>query len=826
MDLLLNLSPMLLKHVKPHLDFYSTDKKESSLVQVHYTDSRRALKKVHDYRLFLNRMSHDSQSSLEDLTKEKLECDKLSRLVFALDKTISTNVVPLLSSKNARAQGKGLTLNGQCITALKYIHTATSEMPTRWQKKHQKMITNRGLLSRGEQIDPPQNSVGQSTSPEDINKQLQKFQSNLSNADEDMIDGYCLEIFHFMVHFTDPTTGTLKKLTAQEVKNFGKWSNLFDQTFDRYAQIPADKESCSYLQSMKKILDVFDKTLFEIGKLNVLVKFLQSLGKPHFQEYRSELTDKLISIFTHQLKGLNGIIEKKANNNSLLKLEQGYKSKLVDAINKLLPDWQPLNNEAYLKLLSDLLIKDDESYWFDLIFTLTHHASSQSHLLSSDQWQQAFLAKLEDHDPDARQMLAAICHQNPSAALQVATDNHRLLWLKALLYNQADDHQGAYETITRVEERCNELGLTPEPRLQLEIARIKLASLKATATCDEPQPDDLHLIIKQLDRLSAVPEGCNKFNPSALEQLTPWTRQEIRQVEELKAEVLALKKASGRASQVQPAQETDEPPVQEMASPVVFQPSQQSPEAICRNILKHLQPRHYHNRAEAMVSDDTFMVVASNGKPLSVTDAMKQDNWNRRISPLLDQVLNHRSDGAFIDELVLYQEFLTSKTEKQNLGVHRLILELSWTLMRHAERALAENTMTPTEVVTLLDYAWEFMLLSVHRAMRRSGPLPEHLSDEQLVTTVTEWLQSHEDPETKAEMEFFMRCALGSTAGHINGFRAELLPAKREHLEQRAAHFFQAKHRLQPGYIKPENDRDWQVRSVCMLQPQSERWLR
>ena len=222
--------------------------------------------------------------------------------------------------------------------------------------------------------------------------------------------------------------------------------------------------------------------------------------------------------------------------------------------------------------------------------------------------------------------------------------------------------------------------------------------------------------------------------------------------------------------------------------------------------------------------DDTFMVVASSGKPLSVTDAMKQDNWSRKIRPLLNQILNHRSDGAFIDELALYQEFLTSNTEKQNLGAHRIILELSWTLMHHVDRAIGENKMTVTEAGTLLNYAWDFMILSVHRAMRKSSPLPEHLPDEQLVTTVIEWLEV-QDPEVRVDMEFFMRCALGSTAGHIIGFRAELFPDKRERLEHRAANFFMAKHRLQPDYVKPENDRDCQLRNVCMLQPQYERWL-
>ena len=818
MDLPFDPSPILHAHLIGHidLDIHRANTKESSLEQVQSPDCRRQLKQVLEHRSLLNRLSFDKPSSKKDLSHQKLTCESVIRLICAIDKTVSVNVNSLLKSKKHKAQKKGLLLNDECSQVLKRIDKDIADMPSKWQKMYKTMIRERGQLIGAEQLDRPQESVDKYTSPEDINKQLQEFQANLADANENIIDGYCLGIFQFMGHFCDPRTGALKHLSAQESKNFGKWSSLLDQTFDRYAHIQADKESSFHLQSMKRALNVFEKTLFEFGNLNILIKFLQSLGKPHFQEYHPDLTDTLISIFTRQLKGLNGIIEKKTESTTF-KLEQSYKSKLVDAINKLLPDWPSLNNEAYLKLLSDLLIKEDESYWFDLIHTLTHH----DHHLSFDHWQQTLLAKLAEHDPDAQQMLAAIANQNPSAALQVATDNHRLLWLKAFLCNQSGDHQSAYNAITQAEARCNELGLTPEPRLQLDIVRIKLASLKASAT--EPQPDDLHLIIKQLNRLSAVQEGCNKFNPSALEQLTPWTRQEICQVEALKTEALALKKASGRASPVQPLQETDEPAVQEITSPVVFEAPQQSPEAICQKILRHLQPRRGRRQAEEM--DDTFMVVASSGKPLSVTDAMKQDNWSRKIRPLLNQILNHRSDGAFIDELALYQEFLTSNTEKQNLGAHRIILELSWTLMHHVDRAIGENKMTATEAGTLLNYAWDFMMLSVHRAMRKSSPLPEHLPDEQLVAMVIEWLKV-QDPEVRVDMEFFMRCALGSTAGHINGFRAELFPDKQERLEHKAANFFMAKHRLQPGYVKPENDRDRQLRNVCMLQPQYERWLR
>ena len=144
--------------------------------------------------------------------------------------------------------------------------------------------------------------------------------------------------------------------------------------------------------------------------------------------------------------------------------------------------------------------------------------------------------------------------------------------------------------------------------------------------------------------------------------------------------------------------------------------------------------------------------------------------------------------------------------------------------MRHVDRAMGENKLTKEEAATLLDYAWEFMLQSIQRAMGMNSSLPEQASDEQLVTTVTAWLQAQEDLTLKDEMEFFMRCALGSTAGHINGFRAELFPNKRAHLDQRAAHFFNAKHVLQPGYVRPENSKD--RRSVCMYQPQFKRWSR
>ena len=81
-------------------------------------------------------------------------------------------------------------------------------------------------------------------------------------------------------------------------------------------------------------------------------------------------------------------------------------------------------------------------------------------------------------------------------------------------------------------------------------------------------------------------------------------------------------------------------------------------------MLRHLQPKQYRKQVDVMTSDDTFLVMASNGKPLSVADAKKKDNWNRKVFQLLDEIKEHRDDGDFIRELELYQDILTSKTDK------------------------------------------------------------------------------------------------------------------------------------------------------------------
>ena len=757
------------------------------------------------------------------LVSEKSYQERLIKLAFGIDKTLSYNTRLLVKGNNKKTLQRKMQCDSACDLLLETMEMIHKETNYQYQKAHLHAQAASGI-----QLFELKGVLDKPLPPDFLSNKLKDFQSHLNSADAETITGYCLQIFPIMSLFSDLATETLKKLTRQEIKEFGIWANLLDQTFDRFEQFYPDQHHDNFSQCLEWILLIFDQTLFEFGNLSVLIKFLQTLGKPHFQQYHPDLTDILISLFTRQLKGLNGIIKEKASTNQRFKLEQSFKSKLVDAINKLLPDWQSLNNEAYLQLLSNLIIKEDESYWFDLIYTLTHHDTSKSHHLSSDHWQQALLAKLDEHDPDARRMLAAIGNQNPSTALQVATDNHRLLWLKAFLYNQAGDHQSAYNAITKAEERCNELGLTPERRLRLEIVRIKLASLKATATCDEPQPDDLRSIIKQLDKLSALLEGCNKLGTSALEQLTPWTKEEITRAEQLRNEAHALKKASGRVSppQVQPVQETEEQPVQEMASPAVPPLPSQAPEAICQKILRHLQPRQRCTEPEAMEPDDTFMVMTGNGKSIPVNDAMKEKYWSSKISHLLNKVNYHRNDGDFVNELLTYQEVLTDKTNKERIGTHRLILELSWTLMRHADRALGENKMTPTEAGILLDYAWEFMMQSVYRAMHRGSPFPAQLSDKELIATVIEWIQALKDPKTKADMEFFMRCTLGSTAGHINGFRAELFPGQKDRLEERAIFFFNAKHHLQPGYVKPTGSIDSKVRSVCLHQSQSARWSR
>ena len=825
MDRLLTTLPERL-HNQVMGHYSRTDPEDLSPDKVQSPDCRRSMTQVQNLINFLNDKSKINPPAQKKLHHEISEYKRLGRLIHSIDNSLSENRVSLSQVKNPQTKQKILSSNCDYKKILNSIEAVIKKLPAQYQKTYQTTKTNIKLITKGVISEQLLKYLDQDNSPDDLTNKLNELQSALAEADETNIGLCCLTAFPYIDHFTDPQTGALKTFTAQDGKHFGKWCALFDQTFERYGQTHGNRMPAIFLHSIKRVLNVFDKTRFEFGHLNTLLKLLQSLGKPHFQQYHPHLTGILISIFSCQLKNLNAIIKDKADRQMPFKLELGYKSKLIDAINKLLPDWQSLNNDEYLKLLSNIPVKNDDSYWFDLIYTLTHHASNNSHQLSSDHWQQTLLTVLDSHDPDARQMLTAMHHQGPSAALKVATNNHRLLWLQAFLYNQTGDHQHAYQAISAAEERCNELGCTPEPRLQLEIVRIKLDSLKAMSTSDELQPDDLRLIVKQLDKLTGVQEGSNTFNPSALVQLTPWTKQEITQVELLKAEALALKKASGRTTppQVPLPQENDEPPVQEVPQPVVpeFSLPSQSPEAICQKMLRHLQPKQYQKQVEVMTSDDTFLVMASNGKPLSVADAMKKDNWNRKVFQLLKEIKEQRSDGDFIRELEVYHDILTSKTDKQKLGVHRLMLELSWTLMRHVDRAMGEKKLTKEKAATLLDYSWEFMLQSIQRAMGSS--LPEQASDEQLVTTVTEWLQAQEDPTVKDEMEFFMRCALGSTAGHINGFRAELFPDKRAHLDERAAHFFNAKHALQPGYVRPENNKD--RRSVCMYQPQVKRWSR
>ena len=827
MDRLLSALPKRL-HNQVMGHYHRTEPEDLSPDKVQSPDCRRSLAHVQDLINFLDDKSKINPQAQKKLRHDISEYKRLALLIHSIDNSLSENRLSLSRVKNSQTKQKILSSNYAYKKTLDSIDVVIKRLPARYHKAFQSTETNFELLTKGVIPEQLLKYLDRDNSPDDLTNKLNELQSALAEADETNIGLCCLSAFPYIDHFTDPQTGALKTFTAQDGKHFGKWCALFDQTFERYGQTHGNRMPAIFLHSLKRVLNVFDKSRFEFSNLNTLLKLLQSLGKPHFQQYHPHLTGILISIFSCQLKNLNAIIKDKAGRHMPFKLELGYKSKLIDAINKLLPDWQSLNNDEYLQLLSNIPVKNDDSYWFDLIYTLSHHASNNSHQLSSDHWQETLLTVLESHDPDARQILTAMCHQEPSAALKVATNNHRLLWLQAFLYNQAGDHQHAYQAISAAEERCNELGCTPEPRLQLEIVRIKLDSLKAMSTSDELQPDDLRLIIKQLDKLTGVQEGCTTFNHSALVQLTPWTNQEITQVELLKSEALALKKASGRTSppQVSLPQENDEPPVQEVPQPVapVFSLPSQSPEAICQKMLRHLQPKQHQKQVEVMTSDDTFLVMASNGKPLSVADAMKKDNWNRKVFQLLEEIKEHRSDGDFIRELEVYHDILTSKTDKQKLGVHRLMLELSWTLMRHVDRAMGEKKLTTEKAATLLDYAWQFMLLSIQRAMGMSSSLPEQVSDKQLVTTVTEWLQALEDVKVKDEMEFFMRCALGSTAGHINGFRAELFPDKRAHLDERAAHFFNAKHALQPGYVRPENNKDH--RSVCMYQPQVKRWSR
>ncbi|WP_257295459.1 hypothetical protein [Endozoicomonas sp. YOMI1] len=622
--------------------------------------------------------------------------------------------------------------------------------------------------------------------------------------------------------YVDPKANSMKKNEQSGQKLFSKWCELFarslSKVLDHYQELDSE-----VLSSVKTIMDVFHKPTSGQDNPMHLLAVLKQLDENGILDPKTSFTGKeifaghVIKACIAQLENLNIIIDSKARGGKTYILELRQKDRFVSQLNALRPYFP--EGDLYIEFIHKLVVDNVDHNWFAQLYALAHCPAEAL----SEPWREKFSQQLEQYHPQARTMLDGLLAGNHGPVPDVTAPNCTVLWLKAFILNKQGEHRRAYEAICQSESYCRVPGLKkPDVRLQLEILRIKLQSQQPATDLPPLSFETLKTMKEQADNLITHPQAF-------------WTRHEHTLLQQLRAELTALLQqhtptviepvvpASVRTVEDAPEEPDALKAEADVAMPALPQSRETRVKELCKNLMAKIRGWQGSNRPEPLTPDDSYQVVGPCGKTLSATETMKKDNWNSGIRQLLAEVSAHRADGDIIKELSCYQSILADGTRKQTIGIYRLTLELSWTIMRYINGEYGAADLTDNEKGGLLDLSWQSLKQSVCLAMRRSSPLPEQASDQELVETVVQWLQFLNDPEAKKEMEFFMRCALGSTAGHIHGFLAEIFPRQKQHSDS-ARFFFEAKSLLQPDYQKAVSEEGRDTRQLLMRQNQQQRW--
>ena len=626
----------------------------------------------------------------------------------------------------------------------------------------------------------------------------------------------------FSLYF-DPKAKSLKKNEQSGQKLFFKLCELFarslSKVLDHYQELDSE-----VLSSVQKIMEVVEKNTCGQGNSLHLQAVLNQLNKQGILDPKASFTGKerlaghVIKACVAQLENLNKIIGSKAQNDKPFTVELLQKDKFVSQLNALRPYFP--EGDLYIEFIHGLVVDHVDHNWFALLYALAHYPADAL----SGPWREEFSQRLEHYHPEARTMVDALFTGNHGQVPDATVDKYPVLWLKAFILNKQGDHRGACEAISQSERCCRALELKPDVRLQLEILRIKLQSQQLASDFPRLSPEELKTMKERANNLITHPQAF-------------WTEHEhalLRQLQAELATVLLQYTPTVNKSVIPAGPRTvkdapDEPGTPNAEVGVTMPALPQSEETrvkeLCKNLITEIRGWQGSNRPEPLTPDDSYQVMGPYGKTLSATETMQKDYWNAGILQLLAGVSAHRADGDILEELSCYRSILADATRKRTIGIYRLTLELSWTIMRYVNGEYGAADLTDHEKGELLDLSWQFLKQSVCLAMRRSSPWPEQASDQELVDTVVQWLQLlKNDPQAKKEMEFFMRCALGSTAGHIHGFLAEIFPRQKQHSDS-ARFFFKAKSLLQPDYQKPVCEEGRDTRQRLMRENQQKRWL-
>ncbi|WBA80552.1 hypothetical protein [Endozoicomonas sp. GU-1] len=624
--------------------------------------------------------------------------------------------------------------------------------------------------------------------------------------------------------FVDPAAKSLKKKEQSEKNLFSKWCELFARSLSKILDQDQELDS-DVLFTVKTIMAVFGKATAGQDNSMHLLAVLNQLNKKGLLDPKTSFTGKeifaghVIKACIAQLDHLNKLIDSKAKDGEPHQMELRIKDKFVNQLNALRPYFP--EGDLYIEFILTLVVDQVDHNWFALLYALAHCPSEAL----SDQRRERLSQRLAQYHPQAQMMLDALLTGNHGQIPEVTDpDYYPVLWLKAFILNKQGEHHRAYEAIIQAESGCRRMPgqKQPDVRLQLEILRIKLRSQPLDTEHAGLSFEQLKTMKAQADNLISHPQAF-------------WTQHEHTLLQQLRGELAALlsQYAPTVTESVTPASTgiVEDPPEEpdtlnteaDVVMPALPQSRKTLVKELCKKLKAGIRIWQGRNRPEPLLPDDSYQVMGPYGKTLSATETMRKDHWNCGIRQLLTEVNAHRAHGDIISELSCYQRVLADPTRKGTIGIYRLTLELSWTIMRYVNGEYGAVGLTDREKGELLDISWQSLKQSVCLAMRRNSPLPEQVSDQELVETVVQWLQLLKDPEAKKEMEFFMRCALGSTAGHIHGFLAEIFPRQKQHSDS-ARFFFEAKTRLQPDYQKPVSEAGQDSRHDLMRKNQQQRW--
>ena len=641
----------------------------------------------------------------------------------------------------------------------------------------------------------------------DINKEINRLGENIDseggNISSTLVINYLNKIKKLTIHLSriiDDKDGELSKAENSCIRNWFKHINLIVQ---KCCSMPANSEMDATVFKLVKVLSL------SINKKVLTNDLIPTLMMPN-------LIAKIATFLIYDDIGKN---TKLLLSNLIQRLCRQTKSDAVFNRQQFSLQHDELNSALFLALkysgqhitkksidvIMKLVVNKTELFLFDFIKIIVQHYG----LIDFDHSQ--IEAIISQHcDNDTATFIRAYLQQNYDSIINFETDDANLLWLKGMVcYDALGDDVQAEAYLKQAAEK--------QPRLGLEFAIFYL-------TQEHLLNQDLLLIIKNaLDKAKDyIPNWdkkqwveCYSSTMLMLEQTKAAKAEELattsssdsvylKQEAKLATQLLCDARNSDIATATATATVTDSDSDSDSDDEMnYFEFNLTQATAITQGILKLYQIHESTPRAvDASDSGRPFKVIDSKGKLISIVEAMKFKSRNVIIFKLLRALNYCRIENDVSREFSLYKNTLANPRLRYMIGFERVIEELAWSLIRSINDPHRGGfNMTLNEKLEALDVVKDLMMTCLQYTMRQEYSFPPDMSDENLISHITSWLNNLEnfDNNTEAQefMRFSLRCRAGSTMGHIHSLMAEF---GRKSSEDKALLFFNAKRKLQPSY--------------------------